>query len=284
MCSIRFNICFVLLLSICFIISSSFSLQNNKFNTPSYLKSKQYNTRLYSDISVSSTPQGGGSPRPNKTFIISPSTQNGPDELLILQNFNQIQSGDRKKIGEFICIPLLLSYYNCSLYLYLLYLCFVIFIIRYTYFSTIIHVLSYIGILGSQDVSDNHSQMIELLSYALILSGNHVYTSGGGKGTNIAVIRGALRACNPDLLTVILPQSLTNQPVEMQPLLLRVSNLIEQSNNDNLDLKDAAVKCNESILQIVDKVLIFCYHDSNTILNSLKNTEDNLEKILFYLD
>ena len=99
MCSIRFNICLVLLLSICFIISSSFSLQNNKFNAQSYLKSKQYNTRLYSDISVSSTPQGGGSPRPNKTFIISPSTQNGPDELLILQNFNQIQSGDRKKIG-----------------------------------------------------------------------------------------------------------------------------------------------------------------------------------------
>lgn len=35
---------------------------------------------------------------------------------------------------------------------------------------------------------------------------------GGGNGTNIAVVKGALRACNPDLLTVILPQSLYKQP------------------------------------------------------------------------
>ena len=68
--------------------------------------------------------------------------------------------------------------------------------------------------------------MVELLSYALVLSGtlnsnpilnlnpipnvfmalrptkkkspgNHVVTSGGGNGTNFAVIKGALRACNP---------------------------------------------------------------------------------------
>lgn len=43
-----------------------------------------------------------------------------------------------------------------------------------------------------------------------------MFTSGGGNGTNLAVIRGALRACNPDLLTVILPQSLYLQPPEMQ--------------------------------------------------------------------
>ncbi len=63
-----------------------------------------------------------------------------------------------------------------------------------------------LGIIGSnnQDVSDTHLQMIELLAYALVLSGNHIYTSGGGYGTNQAVIKGALRACNPDLLTVTL--------------------------------------------------------------------------------
>jgi hypothetical protein len=182
---------------------------------------------------------GAPAPKPRpKAFIISPSTQSGSDELVILQNFYQIQSGDRKKIG----------------------------------------------ILGTQDLSENHSQMIELLSYALILSGNHVFTSGGERGTNIAVIRGALRACNPDLLTVILPQSLFNQPQEMQPLLQRVVNLVEQPENDDLDLKEAATKCNEVILSKVDKVLVFCYHTSTTILKSVENVRENLEKIMFYLD
>jgi hypothetical protein len=177
-------------------------------------------------------------PRPQKAFIISPSTQSGSDELLILQNFNQIQSGDRKKIG----------------------------------------------IIGSSQLSENHGQMIELLSYALVLSGNHVFTSGGQKGTNIAVIRGALRACNPDLLTVVLPQSLFQQPVEMHPLLLRVANLIEQPDKDDLDIKTAAEQCNDDILSRVDKVLVFAYHESTTILKSVKKAEDHLDVILFYLD
>jgi len=58
--------------------------------------------------------------------------------------------------------------------------------------------------------------MIELLAYALVLSGNHVVTSGGGNGTNYAVIKGALRADNQDLLTVFLPQKLEDQPAETQ--------------------------------------------------------------------
>jgi hypothetical protein len=48
---------------------------------------------------------------------------------------------------------------------------------------------------------------------------------GGSSGTNVAVIRGALRACNPDLLTVILPQSLALQPPEMQLLLAKVADV-----------------------------------------------------------
>jgi cysteine sulfinate desulfinase/cysteine desulfurase-like protein len=35
--------------------------------------------------------------------------------------------------------------------------------------------------------------------------GNHIFTSGA-TGTNAAVIRGALRAENQELLTVVLPQ------------------------------------------------------------------------------
>jgi hypothetical protein len=50
---------------------------------------------------------------------------------------------------------------------------------------------------------------------------NHIYTSGAS-GTNAAVIRGALRAEKPELLTVILPQSLSKQPPESQELLAKV--------------------------------------------------------------
>lgn len=50
---------------------------------------------------------------------------------------------------------------------------------------------------------------------------NHIFTSGAS-GTNAAVIRGALRAEKPELLTVILPQSLSKQPPESQELLSKV--------------------------------------------------------------
>lgn len=55
----------------------------------------------------------------------------------------------------------------------------------------------------------------------LVIQGNHIYTSGA-TGTNAAVIRGALRAEKPDLLTVVLPQSLSMQPPESQELLAEV--------------------------------------------------------------
>ena len=90
-----------------------------------------------------------------------------------------------------------------------------------------------------------HQNLIEVLSYAMVLTvcscmyqlqqidksnillfcvylqNNRIYTSGA-TGTNAAVIRGALRAEKPDLLTVVLPQSLSKQPPESQELLSQV--------------------------------------------------------------
>jgi hypothetical protein len=179
-------------------------------------------------LSMSSVSTGGGGmssgPSSSKGFIISPSLSTNEDEMLIIENFNQIQFGTMQKIG----------------------------------------------IIGTQVLTVNHQQMIELLSYALVLSGNHVFTSGGGNGTNIAVIRGALRACNPDLLTVILPQSLALQPPEMQLLLSRVANKLEQPQYDLMDLKEAANMCNVKILSCVDKCLSFTYHNSSSILGNIK--------------
>lgn len=141
-----------------------------------------------------------------------------------------------------------------------------------------------IGIIGTSELNENQQQMIELLSYALVLSGNHVFTSGGGNGTNIAVIRGALRACNPDLLSVILPQSLYQQSSSMQTLLSRVKNVIEQPENDGLGLREAAQLCNYKILSYVDKVIVFVYHDSTTILGPLEDFEEAIDIVRFYLD
>ena len=60
-----------------------------------------------------------------------------------------------------------------------------------------------------------------LMTCLLTLQKNHVFTSGA-TGTNAAVIRGALRAEKPDLLTVVLPQTLAKQPPESQELLQQV--------------------------------------------------------------
>ena len=69
--------------------------------------------------------------------------------------------------------------------------------------------------------------------------GNHIFTSGA-TGTNAAVIRGALRAENPDLLTVVLPQSMSKQPAESQELLGQVQNVVEMPQNDELQLLEAS--------------------------------------------
>ena len=67
-----------------------------------------------------------------------------------------------------------------------------------------------VAVLGTRFCTYLHQPVIELLSYALVLSGNRVITSGS-QGTNACVIRGALRAQKPHLLTVILPQGFGRQ-------------------------------------------------------------------------
>ncbi len=54
------------------------------------------------------------------------------------------------------------------------------------------------------------------------------------------MIRGALRAERPDLLTVVLPQSISKQPPESQELLKQVENIVEMPDNDELTLFEAS--------------------------------------------
>eukprot|EP00242_Pyramimonas_sp_CCMP2087_P013124 CAMPEP_0198213158 /NCGR_PEP_ID=MMETSP1445-20131203/28709_1 /TAXON_ID=36898 /ORGANISM="Pyramimonas sp., Strain CCMP2087" /LENGTH=298 /DNA_ID=CAMNT_0043887769 /DNA_START=142 /DNA_END=1038 /DNA_ORIENTATION=- len=141
-----------------------------------------------------------------------------------------------------------------------------------------------IGFFGTRNMGFLHQQLIEILSYAMVLTSNHIYTSGA-TGTNAAVIRGALRAEKPDLLTVVLPQSLSKQPSESQELLLQVKNVIVMEENDDLPLIDASRLCNERIIAEVQQVICFVFHDSNLLLETCREAKA-MRKIvtLFYLD
>lgn len=140
-----------------------------------------------------------------------------------------------------------------------------------------------IALLGSRHVPIMHQQLIEMMSYAVVLSGNRLLTSGA-IGTNSAAIKGAMRA-DANLLTVILPQSLSRQPRESRNQLENVIHLVENSKNDSLSLGEASALCNSEIVTRCDQLICFAFHDSNTLLKTCQEAED-LRKIvtLFYFD
>jgi hypothetical protein len=141
-----------------------------------------------------------------------------------------------------------------------------------------------IGFFGTRNMGFLHQQLIEVLSYAMVLTGNHIFTSGA-TGTNAAVIRGALRAEKTDLLTVVLPQSLSKQPQESQELLKDVPNLIEMPQNDELPLLEASRICNTDIISRVQQVICFAFHDSNLLLETTQQARSEKKIVtLFYLD
>ena len=140
-----------------------------------------------------------------------------------------------------------------------------------------------VAILGSRHVPIIHQQLIEMMSYALVLSGNRVLTSGA-TGTNAAVIKGAMRA-DPNLLTVILPQSLERQPRESQEQLKQVIHLIEKPENDPLPLGQASSLCNAEIISRCQQLICFAFHDSHTLLQTCTEAEDQHKLVtLFYFD
>ena len=139
-------------------------------------------------------------------------------------------------------------------------------------------------ILGSRHCSYLHQQIIELLSYALVLSGNHVYTSGAA-GTNAAVIRGALRANATDLLTVILPQSRSRQTEDCQELIAEVTQVVSLPENDALSLEVASKRCNRRLVKETEHLIAFAFHDSNTIVQTTVEAKE-MDKLVtvMYLD
>jgi hypothetical protein len=140
-----------------------------------------------------------------------------------------------------------------------------------------------IALLGSRHVPITHQHLIELMSYALVLSGNHILTSGA-TGTNSAAIRGAMRA-DPTLLTVILPQSLERQPRESREQLEQVIHLVENPEYDHLSLAEASAVCNQEIISRCQQLICFAFHDSQILLKTCSDAEDQRKVVtLFYFD
>ncbi|MBD2313939.1 DNA recombination-mediator protein A [Desertifilum sp. FACHB-1129] len=140
-----------------------------------------------------------------------------------------------------------------------------------------------IALLGSRHVPITHQHLIEMMSYALVLSGNRLLTSGA-TGTNAAAIRGAMRA-DPNLLTVILPQSLDRQPLESRKQLEEVMHLVEKPENNGLSLAEASAICNAEIVSRCQQLICFAFHDSVTLLKTCQEAEEQRKVVtLFYFD
>ncbi|MDY6936776.1 MAG: DNA recombination-mediator protein A [Cyanobacteriota bacterium] len=140
-----------------------------------------------------------------------------------------------------------------------------------------------IALLGSRHVPITHQNLIEVMSYALVLGGNRLITSGA-TGTNLAAIRGAMRA-DPNLLTVILPQSLDRQPQESRTALDQVMHLVENHENNSLSLAEASALCNLEIVSRCQQLICFAFHDSHTLLQTCRDAEEQRRVVtLFYFD
>ena len=139
-----------------------------------------------------------------------------------------------------------------------------------------------IALLGSRHVPVVAIHLIELIARSLAQEGHSIITSGA-QGVNAAVIRGVLEV-NPDLLTVLLPQSLDRQTSEIRTQLDMVLHLIEKSEHDDLSLPMASSLCNQEIISRCDQLICFAFHDSETLLTSCRSAEDmgKVVSLLFF--
>ena len=141
-----------------------------------------------------------------------------------------------------------------------------------------------IAIIGSRNLPITHQQIIEMLTTMLVRQGNTIITSGGSSGTNAAAIRGAMKA-NPEKLRVILPQTIGQQPSDLQDQLIGVPNIVEHPDRAMMTLADASRICNREIIDECQQVICFLSHTSNTLHKACEYGEESHKVVtMFYLD
>lgn len=141
-----------------------------------------------------------------------------------------------------------------------------------------------IAIIGSRNLPITHQQIIETLSYALVMQGNTLITSGGSSGTNAAAIRGAMKA-EPTKLKVILPQTIGQQPSDVQDQLIGIPNIVEHPDRTMMTLADASRICNREIIDDCQQMICFLSHTSGTLHKATAYAEESHKVVtVFYLD
>jgi hypothetical protein len=141
-----------------------------------------------------------------------------------------------------------------------------------------------IAIIGSRNIPLPHQQLIEMLAFSLTHEGNRVITSGGSSGTNAAAIRGAMKG-NPDLLKVILPQTIGQQPSDVQDQLIGVPHIVEHPEWSMMKLADASRLCNREIIDESQQLIILLSHDSPTLHTAIDYANENHKLVTsLYLD
>ena len=141
-----------------------------------------------------------------------------------------------------------------------------------------------IAIIGTRNLSLMHQQLVEILAYALVVSGNIIITSGGASGVNSAVIKGACRA-DQNKLEVILPQTIGQQPTEVQNALIGIKGVQEHPERQNMTLADASRICNREIIEMTHQLICFLYHDSHTLKEAIDYAHMQHKIVTkFYLD
>lgn len=150
--------------------------------------------------------------------------------------------------------------------------------------ATIQQAAKRIAIIGSRNLPITHQQLIETLTTALITQGNTIVTSGGSSGTNVAAIRGAMKS-NPEKLKVILPQTIGQQPSDIQDQLIGVPNIVEHTDRAMMTLADASRICNREIIDDCNQLICFLSHTSKTLHQAIEYAEEGHKVITaFYLD
>lgn len=141
-----------------------------------------------------------------------------------------------------------------------------------------------IAIIGTQNLPITHQQIVEVISHSLIMSRHTVVTSGGSHGVNEAVIRGGMRA-DENLLEVILPQTKTEQPEDIQNLLSDAKYIEEHPERTHLSLAEAGALCYREIVDSCHQLICFLYHDSQTLQKTIEYaTIHHKINTIFYLD
>ncbi|KAG8466013.1 hypothetical protein KFE25_005583 [Diacronema lutheri] len=127
-----------------------------------------------------------------------------------------------------------------------------------------------------------HQQIIELLSYALVLSGNRVLTTGSSD-TDKAVIRGAMRA-DERMLTVVVPNVASAEPGDGPQLLRTVRTVVELRHADlSTELESQLVYA--ELLGDADRLLVFTSHKSRALMLLIEQAQAlGVETCVLYLD